>query len=120
MERSGNAGGPIMRLFEVQAKPGCAQELIEKFSTTSSSVVRDEPGNRGYFFGQGVEADDGFVVFASIWADLEAVKTRFGDDWQRSFLPPGYEALIESCSVRHVDLSSGWHVEPNGLVPIGT
>ncbi len=104
-------GGPIMRLFQVQAEPGCGAELVEKFATTSAKVVQDEPGNEGYFFGQGVASDDDYVVFASIWRDLEAIKHRFGEDWQKSFLPPGYEALIKECSVRHIDLSAGWHVD---------
>jgi len=103
--------GPILRLFEVQSKPGCAAELVAKFATTSSDVVRHEPGNQGYFFGRGVDRDEDVVVFASVWRDLDAVKQRFGADWQRSFLPPGYEALIEDCSVRHIDLSAGWHVQ---------
>jgi hypothetical protein len=51
------------------------------------------------------------VVFASIWKDLDAVKERFGEDWQVSFLPAGYEDLIDECSVRHIDLSAGWHVQ---------
>ncbi|MEL6206052.1 MAG: antibiotic biosynthesis monooxygenase family protein [Pseudomonadota bacterium] len=103
--------GPIMRLFQVEAKPGCAQVLLEKFSTTSAEVVRGEPGNAGYLFGRGVATDGDYVVFASIWRDLQAVKARFGDDWQTSFLPPGYDDLIQDCSVRHIDLSEGWHVD---------
>ena len=50
--------GPILRLFQVRAKPGCAAELIEKFRVTSAEVVRGYPGNLGYFFGHGVEADE--------------------------------------------------------------
>lgn len=103
--------GPILRLFEVQTKQGCAAELVAKFATTSADVVRNEPGNKGYFFGRGVAQDEDVVVFASVWKDLNAVKQRFGADWQRSFLPPGYEAQIEVCSVRHIDMSSGWHVQ---------
>lgn len=105
--------GPILRLFQVQAKPGCTRDLMEKFATTSAAVVKGEPGNKGLFFGQGVAQDDDYVVFASIWSDLDAVKTRFGEEWQTSFLPPGYEAMIEDCSVRHIDLSQGWHVQIN-------
>lgn len=52
-------------------------------------------------------------LFASVWRDLDAVKARFGDDWESSFLPDGNEALINTCSVRHVDLSGGWHLEPS-------
>lgn len=105
--------GPIMRLFQVHAKAGRAGQLIEKFTTTSAAVVQGEPGNKGYFFGQDVAADDDYVVFASIWKDLAAVKARFGADWQTSFLPRGYEAMIETHSVRHIDLSAGWKVDPD-------
>ena len=102
--------GPILRVFEVRAKPGCAAELIAKFATTSAAVVKGEPGNLGYFFGQGVEDDQDFIIFTSVWRDMAAVKARFGDDWRVSFLPPGYEDLIEDCSVRHVCVGAGWHV----------
>ena len=110
MQNTPNKSGPVLRLFQVQAKPGCAATLIKNFATTSVGVVQGQPGNAGYFFGQGTEADADYVVFASIWDDLDAVKTRFGKDWQSAFLPEGYESLIESCSVRHVDIGAGWHV----------
>lgn len=111
MQHNRPENGPVMRLFQVQAKKGRADELLRKFATTSADVVRQEPGNEGYFFGRGVAVDDGIVIFASFWKDLNSVKRRFGEDWQSSFLPPDYEALIEECSVRHIDLSSGWHVQ---------
>lgn len=102
--------GPILRLFEARAKHGCAEELIEKFATTSADVVRHEPGDVGYFFGELVQSDDDIAIFASMWSDLRAVKDRFGEEWQSSYMPPGYEDLVEECSVRHFDLSAGWHV----------
>ena len=102
--------GPIMRLFEARAKPGRAKELLENFSTTSADVVRTEPGNVGYFFGEVIQGDNDVVMFASLWSSLSAIQDRFGDDWQTSYMPPGYEDLIEECSVRHVDLGSGWNV----------
>ena len=113
MQHNRRESGPVLRLFEVRAKPGCAAELLEKFATTSAHVVRGEPGNEGYFFGREITTEAETVLFASMWRDLDAVKARFGDDWQVSFLPEGYEALIETCSVRHVDLSDGWHLEPS-------
>ncbi len=103
--------GPILRLFEVVTKPGCAEPLLKSFATTSADVVRNEPGNVGYFFGSVVESRDDGVIFASVWENLRAVKDRFGNDWQTSYLPEGYEAMIERCSVRHMDLSGGWHVK---------
>lgn len=102
--------GPVLRLFEVRTKAGCSSELIEKFATTSAAVVENEPGNRGYFYGRLVHSRQDVVIFASLWRDTSAIKERFGEEWQDSFLPPGYEHLIDECSVRHFDLSSGWHV----------
>ena len=103
----------IMRLFHVRTKRGCAAELIEEFATTSADVVQSEPGNNGFFFGQGVGADRDIAVFASLWTDLDAIKERFGKDWQVSFLPEGYEDLIEECWVQHIDVGPGWHVRLN-------
>ena len=114
MEHNPSAQGPILRLFQVRTKPGCAGRLIEKFATTSADVVQHEPGNVGYFFGGGVEHDADVVVFSSLWRDMDAVKQRFGADWQVSFLPEGYEDMIEECSVTHIDLRGGWHVRMDG------
>ena len=100
----------MLRLFHVHARQGRINELLQRFATTSAEVVRNEPGNFGYFFGRIVENDGNEVIFASMWRDMDAVKDRFGDDWQSSYLPAGYEDLIEECSVRHFDLSAGWHV----------
>ena len=109
MHDIGAEQGPILRLFEVHAKPGQAAILLEKFATTSAAVVADQPGNAGYFFGQGMLGAEDRVIFASLWSSLEAIQQRFGAQWQDSFLPPGYEDLIAQCSIRHIDLSGGWH-----------
>ena len=105
-----NPDGPLLRIFEVQTKPGCADELLKNFATTSADVVRDKPGNNGYFFGRCVQGGDDVVMFVSVWRNLDAVKSRFGDDWQASYMPEGYDELIDECSVRHIDMSDGWHV----------
>ncbi|MEO0915498.1 MAG: antibiotic biosynthesis monooxygenase [Pseudomonadota bacterium] len=104
--------GTILRIFEVQVKEGHVEELLENFSTTSSKVVQGHPGNRGYFFGTCVQGAENMVMFVSMWDDLDAVKRRFGEDWQASYLPEGYERFIEACSIRHVDVGRGWHVHP--------
>ena len=106
-------GGPVLRIFEARAKPGCAGRLLENFASTSAAVVTGEPGNRGYFFGRATEGNGDVVLFVSMWKDLDAVKARFGDDWQVSYMPEGYEDLIEDCAVRHFDMDGGWH--PNDL-----
>lgn len=106
---SGN--GPLLRVFEVRTKEGCAETLLKNFATTSAGVVQGKPGNQGYFFGRCVEGGENTVMFVSVWKDLDAVKARFGDDWQVSYMPEGYEDLIEDCFVRHFDMSEGWSVE---------
>ena len=111
MNEKQSSSGPILRLFHVRAKRDRAAELMEKFRITSAEVVRGYPGNLGYFFGHGVGPDEDLVVFTSVWSNLDAVKARFGDKWKESFLPPGYEDLIEEHSIRHVDVGTGWHVK---------
>ena len=95
----------VFRIFEVRAEPGQARLLRQKLSETSIAVVKDHPGNLGYFFGHSLSSDEHDLVFISVWQDLEAVKSRFGDAWQQSFLPAGYEEIIESCSIRHVEIN---------------
>ena len=102
--------GPVLRVFEVRTKPNCADKLLESFATTSAEVVSGKPGNNGYLFGRCVEGDGNVVVFVSVWKDLDAIKSRFGQDWQVSYMPDGYAEMIEECSVRHFDLTGGWHV----------
>ena len=95
----------ILRIFDVRAKSGQVDKLKKKLASTSIDVVQGKPGNLGYFFGELVSNDGRDLMFVSVWKDLDAVKSRFGSDWQVSFLPEGYEALIESCSIRHVEFS---------------
>lgn len=92
----------IMRVFEVRAKSGKAKKLKEKLSDTSVSVVKGKPGNLGYFFGENLSSDPNDFVFISIWENLESIKSHFGENWQQSFLPEGYEEIIESCSIKHI------------------
>lgn len=106
MQSGVELSGAVLRLFEARAKQGRADELAQKLATTSVEVVRDKPGNQGYFFGRGVAGDDDVLVFASVWRDLDAVKELFGADWQSSYLPAGYADLIDACSVRHFGLGS--------------
>jgi len=99
--------GPVLRLVAVKVRDGYAATLMQKCSTTSADVVRDEAGDCGYFFARGMLTDAGRLVFASLWKDLDAIKQRFGEDWQVSFLPEGYEDMIEEHTIRHIDLSGG-------------
>lgn len=105
------SSGPILRLFEARAKTGCSDQLTRKFCSTSAGIVKNEPGNAGYFFGNLLSNDEETLIFASIWVNLEAIQERFGNEWQHSMIPDGYGELIDSCSVRHFDLQGGWHLK---------
>jgi hypothetical protein len=93
----------LMRVFEARPRPGRGEALAAKLATTSVDVVRGRPGNLGHLLGS--TADGEGLLFISLWRDLEAVKARFGDDWDTSYLPPGYAQLIESCSIEHLEVS---------------
>ena len=93
----------ILRIFEVRAKPGKAGLLKQKLSDTSIKVVDGKPGNLGYFFGENLSSDENDLVFISIWQDLDSIKSLFGEQWESSFLPPGYEEIIDDCSIKHVE-----------------
>ena len=66
-------------------------------------MVNGKPGNLGYFFGKNLSSDDHDLVFISIWQNLEAIKSLFGEDWEKAFLPDGYDEIIEHCSIRHIE-----------------
>ncbi len=95
----------VMRVFEVRAKSGYADELEKKLASTSISVVQGQPGNLGYFFGKQPSSDDHDFVFVSIWDSLESVKSYFGKEWESSYLPPGYAEIIEDCSIKHFEFN---------------
>ena len=94
----------ILRIFDVRAKVGKAELLKKKLSDTSISVVMGKPGNLGYLFGENKSSDGNDLVFISVWKDLQAVRDHFGKDWEQSYLPEGYEELIETCSIKHIEV----------------
>ena len=96
---------PIIRVFRARAKRGCEGALAEKLATSSVEVVEDQPGFIGYLVAGPANEHQREFVFASIWADADAVKARFGREWRASLLPPGYAELIEECSVHHYHLT---------------
>lgn len=100
--------GSVLRMSEARAKPGCVESLVEKFATTSVKVVLNQPGNQGHFLRKHIAAEGDVLVFVSVWKDMDAIKTLFGEDWESSYLPPGCSDLIEDCSVKHVALETDW------------
>jgi quinol monooxygenase YgiN len=96
---------PIIRVFRARAKRGSERALADKLATSSVEVVRGQPGFLGYLVAGPATKRQHEFIFASIWADADAVKASFGEQWRVSLLPPGYAELIEECSVEHYHLT---------------
>jgi quinol monooxygenase YgiN len=96
-----NGSRPIARIFRAIAAPGCRDELLQRFHSSSAALVDSKAGCLGYRILEPVDASAPEVVFESIWRDLDAVKVAFGDAWQQSFLPEGYSVLMTAYSVHH-------------------
>ena len=96
-----NSSRPIARVFRATAAPGCRDELLRRFHSSSAALVNSKVGCLGYRILEPVDASAPEVVFESIWRDLDAVKVAFGDAWQQSHLPEGYSALMTAYSVYH-------------------
>ena len=92
---------PIARVFRATAAPGCRDELLRKFRSSSAALVNSKKGCLKYRILEAIGASAPEVVFESIWRDLDAVKVAFGDAWQHSHLPEGYSALMTAYSVHH-------------------
>jgi len=92
---------PIARVFRATAAPGSRDELLQRFHSSSAALVNSKTGCLKYRILEPVDASAPEVVFESIWRDLDAVKTAFGDAWQQSHLPEGYSALMTAYSVHH-------------------
>jgi quinol monooxygenase YgiN len=96
-----NSSRPIARVFRATAAPGCRDELLKRFHSSSAALVNSKVGCLKYRILEPADASAPEVVFESIWRDLDAVKVAFGDAWQQSHLPEGYSALMTAYSVHH-------------------
>ena len=76
--------------------PGCRDELLQRFHSSSAALVNSKVGCLKYRILEPVDASAPELVFESIWRDLDAVKVAFGEAWQQSHLPEGYSAVSEA------------------------
>jgi len=86
-------------------RAGCKRALADKLATSSVEVVQGQPGFLGHLVAGPASEHQHEFIFASIWANADAVKARFGEQWRASLLPPGYAELIEAYSVDHYHLT---------------
>ena len=81
-----NSSRPIARIFRATAAPGCRDELLQRFHSSSAALVKSKVGCLKYRILELVDASALEVVFESIWPDLDTIKVAFGEAWQRSHL----------------------------------
>ena len=81
-----NSSRSIARVFRATAAPGCRDELLQRFHSSSAALVNSKVGCLKYRILEPVDASAPEVVFESIWWDLDAVKVAFGDAWQQSHI----------------------------------
>jgi quinol monooxygenase YgiN len=106
-----NCSRPIARVFRAAAAPGCRDELLQKFHSSSAALVNSKAGCPKYRILESVDASAPEVVFESIWRDLDSLKVAFGEAWQQSHLPEGYSALMTAYSVHHFLVSESLTTE---------
>ena len=51
-----------------------------------------------------IRTDEHDLMFISVWNSLDSIKSHFGEDWEQSYLPEGYEEIIDHCSLKHVQI----------------
>src|SRR6516165_9552190 len=68
-----NSSRPIARVFRATAAPGCRDELLQRFHSSSAALVSSKAGCLKYRILEPVDASAPEVVFESVWRDLEAV-----------------------------------------------
>ena len=62
---------PIARVFRATAAPGCRDELLQRFHSSSAALVSSKAGCLKYRILEPVDASAPEVVFESVWRDLE-------------------------------------------------
>src|SRR5262249_30926318 len=67
-----NSSRPIARVFRATAAPGCRDELLQRFHSSSAVLVNSKVGCLKYRILEPVDASAPEVVFESIWRDLDA------------------------------------------------
>src|SRR6516164_2444892 len=66
-----NSSRPIARVFRATAAPGCRDELLQRFHSSSAALVNSKVGCPKYPILEPVDASAPELVFESIWRDLD-------------------------------------------------
>ena len=64
-----NSSRPIARVFRATAAPGCRDELLQRFHSSSAALVNSKVGCLKYRILEPVDASAPEVVFESIWRE---------------------------------------------------
>src|SRR5262245_507839 len=67
-----NSFRPIARVFRATAAPGCRDELLQRFHSSSAALVNSKVGCLKYRILEPVDASAPEVVFESIWTSTRS------------------------------------------------
>ena len=105
----GNSSRPIARVFRATAAPGCRDELLQRFHSSSAALVNSKAGCLGYRILEPVDASAPEVVFESIWRDLDAVPSeQFISASRRSSCPKDARNWLRAVTDRHDTPPGRW------------
>jgi hypothetical protein len=82
-----NSSRPIARVFQVTAAPGCRDELLRRFHSSSAALVNSKSGCLGHRILAPPDPSAHEVVVEPIRQDPGRGQGAFGDAWQESYLP---------------------------------
>jgi hypothetical protein len=82
----------IIRVFCARPKPGKADELAELVRDISIPFVDGQPGLVARHTGKGIGATGDEIVMISVWENLDAMKSKTGENWENE-LVHHYETL---------------------------
>lgn len=94
----------IMRIFQVQVRPGKEKEFERFFHETAIPMMRETEGIVQVFPGAPRADSPREFSFVMVWENLDALKAFVGEDYQSPHIDPAEAELVESRTIKHYDL----------------
>ncbi|QFS83441.1 hypothetical protein FIU97_11430 [Roseivivax sp. THAF40] len=94
----------IMRVFQVQIRPGKEAAFERFFRDTAIPLMKSTDGLVEILPGAARADTPRNFCFVMIWRDLDALRDFVGDDTNSPHIDPAEAELVEHRMIRHYDL----------------
>jgi transposase/quinol monooxygenase YgiN len=101
----------IIRVFFARLHPGKRDDYLRLCYQKGLPAMRAQPGFLGYRVGAPRRGRLEDFVFATLWRDLDCLKSFTGEHWQAASILPGEADLLRDVAVKHYDESYASLVE---------